>query len=95
MPKPSFAALAALVLLAAGGVACGRARALESFQLGPHDKVIAEAAGCRAECNLVTSTRRTCFVRDPACRAVCTPLPECRPDGEGPITVCAVVRDGP
>lgn len=73
---------------------CGRAEAFESFTLERHDQLIAESPGCEAECRVV-GTSRTCTMKDPACRAICRTLPECRPAGETPIKVCAIVRDRP
>lgn len=73
---------------------CGRAEAFESFTLEQHDQLIAEAPGCEADCRIVGS-RRTCTMKDPACRAICRTLPECRPAGESPMKVCAIVRGRP
>lgn len=70
---------------------CGRAQAFESFTLEQHDQLIAEQPGCEAECRIVGKSR-TCTMKDSACRAICRTLPQCRPDGEQPIKVCAIIR---
>ena len=87
---PFLAAAAALTLLATG---CGPASAAwDSFVLDEHDKIIAEGPGCHAECTVMGATgRRQCTVREYDCRAVCTTLPECRPQGR-PMQVCAVMK---
>jgi hypothetical protein len=84
--------LAALVAGIAIGATLARARPYESFTLEPGDKIIAETPGCFANCTL-SGTRRTCTVKDFDCRAVCTPLQECKPDGVHPMKVCAVIRE--
>ena len=81
-----FALLAGMAL---GSSGCRRAEALESFTLGEHDHLIAEAPGCNVDCRIV-GTRRVCTLKDPQCRVVCKTLPECRPDGKA-IQVCAVI----
>ncbi len=83
----AVAAASAVLILVSG---CGRAQALESFQLEEQDHLIAEAPGCYADCR-VTGLRRTCMVREFDCRVVCKTLPECRPAGR-PVKVCAVVK---
>ena len=90
---PLLASAAALVLL---GTGCGEARAAwDTFVLEEHDKIIAEAPGCHAECTVVGGTgRRQCSVRDYGCRAVCTMLPECRPQGR-PMQVCVIMKTRP
>lgn len=85
------AAVAATWLAAAG---CSRAEAFESFTLSAQDHLIAEAAGCSAECR-ISGNRRVCVLRDPECRAVCKVLPECRPDGAHAIQACATIRIRP
>ncbi len=95
MPRFSIPLLAALGALAISAPGCQRADAYESFTLGPKDLIIAETRGCSAECRITTPTQRTCTLRDFGCRAVCTPIPECRPDGISAIKVCAVVKDTP
>ena len=82
---------AALALVALGASGCGQARAWDSFTLEQHDKIIAEAPGCHAECRVVGGSRRECTVSQYDCRALCTTLPDCRPAGR-PIQVCAVVK---
>ena len=82
-----------LTLLAASATACGKARALESFTLGPSDLIVAESRGCSSECRVVSPQQRTCTVRDYGCRVVCTSLPQCRVDGATALKVCAVVKD--
>lgn len=86
-------AAAALLLL---GTGCGEARAaFDTFVLEANDKIIVEAPGCHAECTVVGgSGRRQCSVRDYDCRAVCTTLPECRPQGR-PMQVCAIIKARP
>lgn len=88
--RSAFVVVVALLALAivAGR---GRAEAFESFTLERDDQLIAEAPGCEAECR-ATDGARLCTFKDPACRAVCRTLPQCKPDGERPIKVCAVVR---
>lgn len=70
---------------------CGRAEAFESFTLEPHDQLIAESPGCEADCRVV-GTSRACTLKDPACRAICRTLPQCKPDGETPMRACAIIR---
>ncbi len=89
----AIAALISLLAIASSG--CGQARARESFTLGEHDKIIAEAPGCESECVVTSATQRTCTVRATGCRAVCTAIPECRTDAGAPVKVCAVLRDQP
>jgi hypothetical protein len=69
-----------------------RARPYESFTLEQGDKIIAETPGCFASCTL-QGARRTCTVKDFDCKAVCTELRECKPDGVRPLKVCAVIRE--
>ncbi len=96
MHRHALALLSAAAALAVAGSGCGRARAAwDSFVLEEHDKIIAEAPGCHAECTVMGATgRRQCAVRDYDCRAICTTIPECRPGGR-PIQVCAVVQSRP
>lgn len=95
MRRYTLSLLTALAALAVLGSGCGQARAWDSFILEEHDKIIAEAPGCHAECTVMGGTgRRQCAVRDYDCRAVCTTLPECRPAGR-PIQVCAVMKARP
>lgn len=88
-----LAAAAALALL---GTGCGEARAAwDTFVLEENDKIIAEAAGCHAECTVMGgSGRRQCSVRNYDCRAICTTLPECRPQGR-PMQVCVIMKTRP
>jgi hypothetical protein len=89
---PLAAAAAALALSSAG---CGQARgAWESFTLDEHDKIIAEAPGCHAECSVRAGGSRECTIKEYGCRPMCSTLPECRPAGK-PIQVCAVVKSAP
>lgn len=86
-----------LVLCSIGALAIvssglASARPYDTFTLSPSDKVIAETPGCHASC-IVTGMQRTCTVKSPDCRAVCTELVECRPDGVRPMKVCAIVRE--
>jgi hypothetical protein len=87
--------LAALVTLLGSllvvGTACGSAQAFESFTLEEHDKLIAEAPGCYADCRIV-GTRRICTIRETECRAVCQAIPECRPDGTHMLKACVVLK---
>ena len=92
--KPT-AALTVLSLLAATSTGCRRADALESFTLGPRDLIVAESRGCSADCRILTPQQRTCTVREFGCRAACTIVPECKPDGVSVLKVCAVVKDQP
>lgn len=89
------AVLAVSALVAVAGSGCSKASAFESFTLDQHDIVLAETYGCHAECRVMTPTQRTCVVREIGCRAVCTPIPQCRPDGDRGMKVCAVVKDRP
>ncbi len=87
---PLFAAAlsaAAVWLVAVSG--CSRASALESFDLGEHDHLLAEAPGCAAECRAF-GTRRTCTVREYDCKVVCMDVPDCRVAGQIP-KVCAIM----
>jgi hypothetical protein len=84
--------LAALATGIAIGATMARARPYETFLLDPGDKIIAETPGCFATCT-VAGNRRTCTVRDLYCKAVCTSLSECKPDGIHAMKVCAVVRE--
>lgn len=93
-------ALAALALALSGALsACGSAEAqVESdtqFTLDKYDKIVVEAPGCSAECKIIGSTQRRCIIKDYGCRASCMTLPECRPDGQKPMKVCAVVKTRP
>jgi hypothetical protein len=63
-----------------------------TFILEEHDRLVAEAPGCYASCRALGAAR-TCTVRETDCHAVCTALPECKPDGFRAVRVCAVVRD--
>jgi hypothetical protein len=74
------------------GASVARARPYESFTLDQGDKIIAETPGCYANCTL-QGTRRTCTVKDFDCKAVCTAIQECKPDGVRPLKVCAVIRE--
>jgi hypothetical protein len=65
-----------------------------TFTLEQHDRLIAEAPGCYASCQVFGLARR-CTLREPDCHAICLPLPECKPDGLRPMQVCTVVRDRP
>jgi hypothetical protein len=76
----------------AGATGCAPAAAAETFFLEQHDKILAEAPGCYAEC-VLAGPRRSCTVKGFGCRASCSTLPECRPDGLHPITVCAIVPE--
>jgi hypothetical protein len=81
-----------LAIVALGQLACERARASnESFTLEEHDQLIAEAPGCEADCH-PSGKARVCELKDPACRAICRTLPECRPAGERAIQACATIR---
>jgi hypothetical protein len=86
---PALAVLAVALFVSAS---VALARPYESFTLEQHDKVIAETPGCYASCTVMGS-RRTCTVKDFDCKAVCTTLQECKPDGVRPIKVCAVIRE--
>ena len=86
-------ALSILIAAAASSAGCGRARALESFTLGPDDLIVAESRGCSSECRVVSPRQRACTVRDQGCRVVCMQLPQCRVDGATELKVCAVVKD--
>ena len=86
---PALAVLAVAIFV---GASVARARPYESFTLEEHDKVIAETPGCHASCT-VAGTRRNCTVKDFDCKAVCTAIQECKPDGIRPIKVCAVIRE--
>ena len=91
--SPLLAALitgGAVLVIAASG--CQRAQALESFDLGERDRIIAEAPNCKVECRAVGSFRRTCMIRDPDCKAVCQDFPECNVMGKGTPKVCAIMR---
>lgn len=92
MMRLGLAVLAAVAVLSQSG--CTRAQAFESFTLEDQDQLIAETPGCEAECTRV-GKGRTCVLKDPACRAVCRTIPECRPAGERPLQVCAVIRGRP
>ena len=84
--------LAVLAVAAFVGASVARARPYETFTLDAGDKIIAETPGCHASCT-VTGARRTCTVKDFDCKAVCTAIQECKPDGIRPLKVCAVIRE--
>jgi hypothetical protein len=86
--------LAAATVLVAVAADVARARPFESFTLELHDKIVAEAPGCYASCSAFGG-RRNCTVKQSDCRAICTTLPECKPDGVRPMQVCAVVKERP
>jgi hypothetical protein len=86
-------AVAGVLAIVASG--CGRAQAFETFILEEHDKIIAEAPGCYAECRIIGPSRRTCTFKESNCRAVCTTLPECKLDSLRPMKVCAIMKTGP
>jgi hypothetical protein len=88
----ALALLALGVALGAGVSGCSRAEAFESFELGEHDKLIAEAPGCWSECRYTAGRRRTCTLKNADCKAVCSTVPECKPDGMHAIQVCAVMK---
>lgn len=85
-----FLCLAATVTIVGADLA--RARPYETFTLEQHDKLVAESPGCYASCT-VSGTRRNCSIREMDCKAVCVPIPECKPDGIRPLKACAVVRE--
>ncbi len=94
------AALAAIALALSGPLsACTSAEAQgqseREFTLEEHDKIVAEAPGCSAECRIVGPNVRRCVLKDYGCAASCMTLPECRPDGLKPMKVCAVVKTRP
>ncbi len=91
---PVLTALAVLAIVQSG---CGdaQAQAQDTFTLEEHDKIIAEAPGCFADCRIVGPSRRTCTVKQWDCRAVCMPLPECKTDSLKPMKVCAIMRNRP
>jgi hypothetical protein len=70
---------------------CSRAQAVESFELGEHDKLLAEAPGCWAECRRL-GPRRLCTVKDYDCKPICQVVPECKPDGMNMLKVCVVMK---
>jgi hypothetical protein len=74
------------------GASVATAKPYETFTLEDRDRIIAETPGCYANCT-ATGSRRTCTVKDFDCKAVCTALQECKPDGIRPIKVCAVIRE--
>ena len=84
--------LAVLAVALFVGASVARARPYESFTLEAGDRIIAETPGCYASC-AVSGTRRNCTVKDFDCKAVCTAIQECKPDGIRPIKVCAVIRE--
>jgi len=84
--------LAVLAVALFVGASIARARPYESFTLEAGDRIIAETPGCYASCAL-QGNRRNCTVKDFDCKAVCTALQECKPDGIRPIKVCAVIRE--
>ncbi len=83
-------AVIAVALFVSASVAL--AKPYESFTLEAGDRIIAETPGCSASC-AVAGNRRNCTVKDFDCKAVCTTLTECRPDGLHPMKVCAVIRE--
>ncbi|MGA8892726.1 MAG: hypothetical protein WB493_14240 [Anaeromyxobacteraceae bacterium] len=85
-----FLAVAAVALFV--GTSVARAKPFESFTLEIGDRIIAETPGCFANCT-ASGPRRTCTVKDFDCKAVCTTLQECKPDGIRPMKVCAVIRE--
>ena len=68
-----------------------RAQGFQSFELGEHDKLLAEAQGCWADCKRM-GARRVCTVKDFDCKPICQVVPECKPDGMHAIQVCVVMK---
>ncbi len=93
MHRTLLAVAAALVLGLLAGAHLARATPGDAaFVLEAQDRLIAEAPGCYVSCQGI-GTARSCTVRESECHAVCSTLPECKPDGAHPVRVCAVVRD--
>jgi hypothetical protein len=92
-PALSYAPLVVVVALALSSLAgCGRAQAFESFTLEEHDKLIAEAPGCYADCRGTAGGRRVCSLKNLDCQAICQSVPECKPDGTRMLRVCVVMK---
>jgi hypothetical protein len=68
-----------------------RAQGFQTFELGEHDKLLAEAQGCWAECKRL-GPRRVCTVKDFDCKPICQVVPECKPDGMNMMKVCVVMK---
>ena len=73
------------------GVDVARARPADTFTLEEHDRLVAEAPGCYAQCT-AQGTRRQCVLKTLDCQVVCTSIPECKPDGLNAVKACAVVK---
>lgn len=82
------AAAAAVVALSG----CGKALAMESFELGERDHIIAESPGCHVECRVLGGLKRVCTINAYDCKAVCMELPECNVQGRGVPKVCAIMK---
>ncbi len=70
----------------------GTALAMESFELGEHDHIIAESPGCHVECRALGGVKRICTINSYDCKAVCMDLPECNVQGRGIPKVCAIMK---
>jgi hypothetical protein len=92
--RPTTAALV-LVIGALLGVILSSApvgaQAFPTFDLGEHDKLLAEANGCYADCKRMGS-KRVCTVKEYDCKPVCQVIPECKPDGMHMMQVCVVMK---
>jgi hypothetical protein len=89
---PKILVVAGLLLGGAFQAGCSPAHALETFDLAERDKVLYEAPGCTAECQIMSPTRRVCSVKGYDCKVICQPLADCRPDGGSAMNVCIVVK---
>ncbi len=68
------------------------ARAMESFELGQYDHILAESPGCHVECRALGGVKRICTINAYDCKAVCMELPECNVNGRGAPKVCAIMK---
>jgi hypothetical protein len=85
-----LAAAGFIVITTSGG--CQPARAMDSFELGQYDHILAESPGCQVECRPVGGYRRSCMVRNMDCKPVCMDLPECNVMNRGVPKVCAIMK---
>ncbi len=85
--------LAVLAVALFVGASVARARPYESFTLEAARQDHRRDPGLLRLAARCTGTRRTCTVKDFDCKAVCTAIQECKPDGIRPIKVCAVIRE--
>ncbi len=85
----AIGACAVVVVALSGGTP---ARAMETFDLGERDHILAESPGCHVECRALGGVRRVCTINNQDCRAVCMEVPECDVMGRGAPKICAILK---